>query len=517
MILSLEVITYKLREKIPQSMVYAGAGREVRGVRHYYADRTKPSEYLYVLYSSRMKQSVGKNDRKNLTFLVINDEGENEEAPEGWSGIYITEKYDHGYVADMVYEIFDSIKELDRTMHTIMLTGGSLQDMVTAAEPWFQYPFILFDTGFNVLAYTKNIPCNYSEYQETIKNGYSHHVILEKAKKLHIFQKVRYMDKPVLEKAMKGEERWNLYFKLYDEHNAYAHAAVFLEQSELEDGYYGILQLIADNLMLYFQSMKTEYKYGNYAYESLLLHLLRTPQPSQEQLEDQLAFVQDLSLQGIYYLAVIEVGEKETAPYKLIMRECVSLLSQTKTIIYENRILLLRRREKDSLLQRFWDPEERKLFERVMECYDYRMGISRQFSDIRKIVYSYMQGCAALEVDQQVGKKQRICNYEDYYIRHMLLKQNETLPIETMQAEIYLALKDYDRRKNTNYREIIVAYVKNNCNATEISQAMFIHRNTVIYAVKKMEEYLQVDFRDSSVQRDLIVSDEIEQLLALCE
>lgn len=79
--------------------------------------------------------------------------------------------------------------------------------------------------------------------------------------------------------------------------------------------------------------------------------------------------------------------------------------------------------------------------------------------------------------------------------------------------EEYLApLQSYDKTCGTDYVEFVRNYLKYDGQVHEISQKMFIHRNTVHYKIRKVEEILDCDLQRTDTKMYLLIAIISDQL-----
>lgn len=64
------------------------------------------------------------------------------------------------------------------------------------------------------------------------------------------------------------------------------------------------------------------------------------------------------------------------------------------------------------------------------------------------------------------------------------------------------ALIEYDRKNGTGYLKTYRQYLYSDGNLTETSDALYIHRNTLIKRLKKIEILLEKDIRDPFVKTE---------------
>lgn len=61
----------------------------------------------------------------------------------------------------------------------------------------------------------------------------------------------------------------------------------------------------------------------------------------------------------------------------------------------------------------------------------------------------------------------------------------------------------YDRNNNTQMFSVLKTYIAENFNATRASQSLYIHRNTMLQRISKLEELLDADFEDADFRREI--------------
>lgn len=67
-------------------------------------------------------------------------------------------------------------------------------------------------------------------------------------------------------------------------------------------------------------------------------------------------------------------------------------------------------------------------------------------------------------------------------------------------------LTRYDRANGTNLRDIMFYYLMNDRSITQTSAQMFLHRNTLIYKIRKIEELIGESMDDSYLRHNLVFS-----------
>lgn len=123
-------------------------------------------------------------------------------------------------------------------------------------------------------------------------------------------------------------------------------------------------------------------------------------------------------------------------------------------------------------------------------------GYSDMFFNAYKLRQYYEQACAALQLGRSLQDQRRLIPYEDYRIfdlfRHLdgenCFSRYATRPIQ--------AVCRYDEANGTAYMETVRHYLGNGCSVRKTAQALYIHRNTVVYRIARLEELFGLTFED---------------------
>lgn len=67
----------------------------------------------------------------------------------------------------------------------------------------------------------------------------------------------------------------------------------------------------------------------------------------------------------------------------------------------------------------------------------------------------------------------------------------------------------YDKEQNTNYCEILYTYLISERNITKAAEILYMHRNTVIYKLKKIKTLVDVNLDDYLERQHIILSYEV--------
>lgn len=123
-------------------------------------------------------------------------------------------------------------------------------------------------------------------------------------------------------------------------------------------------------------------------------------------------------------------------------------------------------------------------------------GVSNLFTDFYRLCEYRKQAKTALELGLIETPDERIylfSNYVPAYIRRKIL---EDFPASELFPSLYYKLKNYDEQNNTDYLHTLEVYLEYDMNAVQAANALYIHRATIIYRIKKICEIGQTDLKN---------------------
>lgn len=154
-------------------------------------------------------------------------------------------------------------------------------------------------------------------------------------------------------------------------------------------------------------------------------------------------------------------------------------------------------------------------FDNLLQKYDAHAIISNPSKTARGLRVMYLQCRGIFEVVLKVSWKDAgryfyFERYLPYYIIHLCAQQAKaafgTDDIVFLSHPGVLAITRYDRTYNSDLRDVLFTYLMNRCSISRTAKAMYMHRNTIIYKINKIEEILGRPIDDPYLRFALIFS-----------
>lgn len=177
-----------------------------------------------------------------------------------------------------------------------------------------------------------------------------------------------------------------------------------------------------------------------------------------------------------------------------------NIFMDCKTVIIENDIVLILKM---------------KLFNDISHVADFisfvrdsviRCGISSTLYNFKYLSSGYKQARAAIEIGNILNPTLWFHKYDNYAVEYLLqfalLHEN----CETLCHPAVGTLYKEDQTTGSNYLNTLELYLSSEKNTKKIAQALYIHRNTLIYRLEKITQLTCIDLDNTNEMEYLLFS-----------
>lgn len=211
-------------------------------------------------------------------------------------------------------------------------------------------------------------------------------------------------------------------------------------------------------------------------------------------------------------VAVISLEGEKGVPYRYLLTRLREIVPDSSMTVYQGSILVLLSQD-ERVFQLDLDQDPRLIG--LLERYNGFMAVSngtRRLDSLRSI-FRLTQRTVAVARAVRSDRTKRVFFHEDYSMycvidlcvkRYMEVEGNDD-PLYLMHPAV-IHLTRYDREHNNNLRDVLYHYLMNDRNLVKTAAAVYMHRNTVINKVNKIEELLKLDLEDPHLRQRLIFS-----------
>ena len=147
--------------------------------------------------------------------------------------------------------------------------------------------------------------------------------------------------------------------------------------------------------------------------------------------------------------------------------------------------------------------------ERLCEGMEAYCGGSMEFTDLKRFPDYCRQAKGALKVCKEADKA-KVLLFSDNVLEYIISHFKEEYDADMVCSKAVRRLKAFDAENNTNYLETLRRYLENGMQQTLTANELFIHRSTLIYRIKKIEELTGVDLNDPDTRLYIQISIRLE-------
>lgn len=226
-----------------------------------------------------------------------------------------------------------------------------------------------------------------------------------------------------------------------------------------------------------------------------LVELLNDKYPNRRMIDRRLD-VLNYPLKGEMYMVVVQFSRHHMKNANLLLFQFQRILTGELYTIYQNELVILMNREKGQGIGAYTVETMREVANR---CH-LRIGISREFYDLAEVRRYYEQARKALNYGEIYFNKNHqhpLYYFHDYVLIEMLeiCRRNENL-IDFCNPKL-LRLLHYDKEQGTDYMSTLYQFLEHSCNVKKTADALFIHKNTLIYRLDKIRAITESTLSDS--------------------
>ena len=196
---------------------------------------------------------------------------------------------------------------------------------------------------------------------------------------------------------------------------------------------------------------------------------------------------------------IIEINPKEE--FKNNLNKIYEIINSKLTlnemhIIFENNRIIFINNVNENPYDKAWFRHLIKELEYKLPKYSFKIGVSKIFDSLNKLYTAYDEAKFCLENALKV-EGENIQLFDDLIIYYVLNEISRHPQLTRLYEDTIKKLKDYDINYGTELVKTIGIYIENNYNVLKTSQDLYIHRNTLYKRLKKIENIIDLNMKES--------------------
>lgn len=138
------------------------------------------------------------------------------------------------------------------------------------------------------------------------------------------------------------------------------------------------------------------------------------------------------------------------------------------------------------------------ILQELYQSFQLQCGISTEFYDFTDLKYYYIQSKSALQEGRREKPQQAYYYYLDYYQSNLIHALDSVTSLKSLCHPRILQMWKSNDASQLSLIDTLYSYLLNGRNITTTAAALHIHRNTLLYRLNKIADFLAVDFENLS-------------------
>ncbi len=399
---------------------------------------------------------------------------------------------------EIIQSVFDYYQDwLDRIV--AFIRAKDYQALVDLAWQVFQNPLILLDGNNKLLGISKKYAPAEMDQEWNYLCNYGYSSLNSVQKMRYDYKSIDFMHPGLQIYQFSGSQQMKfdgVSYCMYCNEIICGRINLLAKDRPLNAGDYQLLQVIAGIL----EPMLGQSYYERFLHNSNVFYNVLFSKPYDEaSLEMQLNY-QQWSKTDTYQLALLHLPEESGLPGHSAMNIMLHTLSQQLpycvTLRKKPYILILSNQEFAK------DPGFLQFQQAIADNNPVEIGFSLPCRGIAGTNYLFGQARAAINYGKIFSPTSRIHRFFDYAIEYMLTSSSFADCLHACCPSVR-ELWEMKKENNQEMFDTLKSYLDNERSVTKTSAALFTHRNTILYRIKKIQELLEEDL-DSPYVRGYI-------------
>ena len=290
-----------------------------------------------------------------------------------------------------------------------------------------------------------------------------------------------------------------------------ARLCLILNGPDTDPAYTDYMAILGNAIAEYLFSKQSVDYASNAELGSLVADIMEGRIVNQNELDQRMKQVK-LIAHRYFHLMIVsfdQTGSRSPIPWNYVISQLQYIFPYSNITTYNGDILLIIQKRQRKSRVKFNEKYLMNLLEQYngFSC----MGNASEF--IMSLPPMYHQVHGALRIGSRLDPKRRIYYYEDFAMYQIVelaadseIKHLSSRNLAHLCNNEMIALIMYDQKYNTNMADILLTFLRYERNTTKAAEALFMHRNTLLYKIKKIEEIIDRDLEDPDFRARMLFS-----------
>ena len=447
------------------------------------------------LYFGYCNQLIG--EFPPYAFLVGDAEAVRKEIPKNTgTSIAVVSPEKFGSVFNRIHDIIEQTgrNSFSRVLAETIGVAPDIGSIIEEAALAMGAALIFCDTDFRVICASRTFPIPDPHWADAVRKGYCDYEMILRMLRFDTVQKT--IQQPHAFEVRDGNYRVRKMGCRVFLGEMQAGFLVLIDTAESYDtAHLGMLEVLGRNLGYAIRRLAPDsFKVRNHEHHFLLqLLLLADGVPVPKEITEHR--YPDKMIVAFATLANTNAPMPQEAALKKALEErigpcCLAVHEDGIVILGEENAVLA----PDAVTGAF--PEEMKV----------QVGLSRGFTGIADFRTAFIEAREALSFGKAYGIMENVFDYGNYTLfmifRAASMREDLMTYVEPSLREII----EYDEKENAHLRETLQVFVMSGCSIKDTAGYLYLHRNTVIYRIRKIQELTGIDITDIRMRLRMLIS-----------
>ncbi len=477
--LSIQMIADWLEPFNPQKFIKFNRF-EVETVRFYSKELEASSNTIYIGSQSEMR---GHGERRiccmhNHDYILL-------------------DSYDIGYIANQILNAFEYYSTWDSTMISLLTSGGMLQDLMDASQNIINRPLVLIDSSQRLLAVSSNYKIgDIDDAWDSFLSGGGYDIdyliqLNERNPQRFDYRGVYTYDEPLL-----PHKTWH--YNFFTKGIWTGHAIVVVLEEPMSEGEVDRFSLFCGYLERWF--LRHIQEQDSVMLESLLLDAIKDERSDCVELHRKLQLAGWKSNDRLIFLKL----DAAYQPYSINTHLCRTLneyFDSIYAIRYDLSICVL-----CNLSLCSFEELKKKIRPLLLRSKYYGVtGLIFKMEGSLFGNYKYIDQISDY-CDKTPGE---LYDGRQHTMLYAISELQKTIIPEIIHPLLF-ELQDYDRSHRTDLYKTLYVYLKNERSPIATAKELNLHRNSLTYRLKQLEELMRYNLDDFNTRLHILISYKIE-------
>jgi hypothetical protein len=407
---------------------------------------------------------------------------------------------DFNYLFSYIQSIFLKYNQLEYNLMEALIQSKPTRDILNICSEFFQNHVMLFDSMLNIIEYSSSyLPDeNDLEWKETFETS---------RVSLRVFNEIRRLNLTNSPATSFASE----YVKLRPDFPNRISCAIYhvsrrigtlsvTESNKPLSAYQAkvldhISSVVSSTIIRRYASLFDSMQ----ALRSMFIGMLSGVEPDQHNVARTLKLV-NWNIKDKYCLVIISIPEIRNDISKIFyyLYEYENTFPDCVGFIFLDNILLLLHNDTEAMMAKCTPKLEKLLMTHDAVC-----GISVPFCSITQINAQYINARLAIQIGT---KDERIRVLKDYLDEHLVRLVAGATSIIPLCHRGVIQIMEYDKENGTEFLTSLEVYLRQNRSLKSAATELFIHRNTLSYRLRCIENIVTMNLENSHERLHVLLS-----------